>query len=68
MAGGSMENQPKKVISFYLEDVTLEKLDAIAIAQRRNRSTQIAFLVDEAYRASFPQIVAPTPEPTQAQE
>lgn len=44
-----MENPTKKVFSFYLDDGTMNKLDAIATAQRRNRSTQIAFLIDEAY-------------------
>lgn len=44
-----METPPKRVISFYLDEGTMNKLDAMAIPARRNRSSQIAFLIDEAF-------------------
>lgn len=44
-----MDNEEKKNFMFYLGINTMDRLDQVAKAQRRNRSTQIAYLVDQAY-------------------
>lgn len=49
-----MDEITKRVFSFYLDLDTVTKLDALAAAQRRNRSTQIAFMIDEAFARLFP--------------
>lgn len=53
----------KKVVSFFLDNETMAKLDAIAECQRRNRSTQVAFLIDGEYARLFGQ-----PQPTETEE
>lgn len=48
------EEQQKRVVSLYLDDDVTNHLDEMATIQRRNRSLQVAFLVDEAYRRMYP--------------
>jgi hypothetical protein len=50
-----MDSPEKKVISFFLDEETMSKLDALRAAPRRSRSSQIAFMVDEMYARQFPQ-------------
>jgi predicted transcriptional regulator len=61
-----MEQPQKKVISFYLDDDTIAKLDQLAKAQRRNRSTQIAFLIDEACKTQSVVIPVTIEQPSEA--
>lgn len=49
-----MDELEKKVVSFFLAADSMNKLDKIREKQRRNRSLQIAFLIDEAFAVMFP--------------
>lgn len=53
-----MDNSEKKVVSFFLTGDTMDKLDAVCASQRRNRSLQIAFMVDEEFARLFPQLIS----------
>ncbi len=45
-----MNEKAKRIYTMYVTPETIDKLDALAKDQKRNRSLQIAFLIEQAHR------------------